>query len=100
MDGSFKEFLQMAQVSAQMSQDHIVTAFHFLISKRGAELDDEAVSSLLTVPSSIAATSTSLFSSAIIGSIFYPRVIDVMTNAMKYASDFKKVNLLRSGCLE
>jgi len=26
----------MAQVSAQMSQDHIVTAFHFLISNRGA----------------------------------------------------------------
>ena len=65
MDGSLSEFLQMAQVSAQMSQDHMQTcvgwrrwrrggssvgrrprgshlvdaetrtAFHFLISKRG-----------------------------------------------------------------
>ncbi len=32
MDGSFSEFLQMAQVSAQISHDHMVTAFHFLIS--------------------------------------------------------------------
>ena len=28
MEGSFNELRQMAQVSAQMSQDHIVTAFH------------------------------------------------------------------------
>jgi len=28
IDGSFNEFRQMAQVSAQMSQDHMVTAFH------------------------------------------------------------------------
>ncbi len=33
----------MAQVSAQMSQDHMATAFHFFISKRGtgaAALED------------------------------------------------------------
>jgi hypothetical protein len=35
MEGSFNEFLQMAQVSAQMSHDHIATAFHFFISNRG-----------------------------------------------------------------
>jgi len=29
------ELRQMAQVSAQMSQLHMATAFHFLISKRG-----------------------------------------------------------------
>jgi hypothetical protein len=27
-------------VSAHISQDHMATAFHFLISKRGAEEDD------------------------------------------------------------
>jgi hypothetical protein len=36
IDGSLSEFRQMAHVSAQMSQLHIVTAFHFLISNRGA----------------------------------------------------------------
>jgi len=35
MEGSLRELRQMAQVSAQMSQDHMATAFHFLISKRG-----------------------------------------------------------------
>lgn len=34
MLGSYKLFLQMAQVSVQMAQDHIATAFHFLTSKR------------------------------------------------------------------
>ena len=34
MEGSFNELRQMAQVSAQMSQDHIAQAFHFLITKR------------------------------------------------------------------
>lgn len=34
MEGSFNEFLQIAQVSAPiLSHDHIVTALHFLISK-------------------------------------------------------------------
>jgi hypothetical protein len=28
MEGSFKELRQIAHVSAQMSQDHMVTAFH------------------------------------------------------------------------
>ena len=32
MEGSLREFLHIAQVSAHISQDHIVTAFHFLIS--------------------------------------------------------------------
>ncbi len=42
MEGSLREFLQMAQVSAQMwSQDHIVTALHFLISKRTPPLEEE-----------------------------------------------------------
>lgn len=36
MEGSLRLFRQMAHVSAHMSHDHIVTAFHFLISKRGA----------------------------------------------------------------
>uniref|UniRef100_A0A7S4MYK5 Uncharacterized protein n=1 Tax=Odontella aurita TaxID=265563 RepID=A0A7S4MYK5_9STRA len=35
MLGSFREFRQIAHVSAQMSHDHMATAFHFLISKRG-----------------------------------------------------------------
>lgn len=39
MDGSLRELRQMAQVSAQESQDHMATAFHFLISKRGAGRD-------------------------------------------------------------
>ena len=55
----------MAQVSAHMSHDHIVTAFHFLISKRGAKFEDELLSSLTPELSSIGAASTSLFSSAI-----------------------------------
>ena len=37
MEGSLRLFRQIAQVSAQMSHDHIVTAFRFLISNRGAE---------------------------------------------------------------
>lgn len=36
MEGSLSEFRQMAHVSAQISHDHMATAFHFLISKRGA----------------------------------------------------------------
>ena len=36
IDGSLRLFLQIAQVSAQISQDHIATALHFLISKCGA----------------------------------------------------------------
>ena len=36
MEGSLRLLRQMAQVSAQMSQLHMVTAFHFLISNRGA----------------------------------------------------------------
>ena len=35
MDGSLRELRQMAHVSAQISHDHMATAFHFLISKRG-----------------------------------------------------------------
>ena len=46
IDGSFNEFLHIAHMSEQMSQDHIVTAFHFLISNRTAvavsEDEDEA----------------------------------------------------------
>jgi len=30
IEGSLRELRQMAQVSAQISQDHIATAFHFL----------------------------------------------------------------------
>jgi hypothetical protein len=56
----------MAHVSAQISHDHIVTAFHFFISNRGAELDEELLSSLPATLSSIVVTSTSLFSSAIL----------------------------------
>ncbi len=36
MDGSLIELRQMAQCSAQESQLHMATAFHFLISNRGA----------------------------------------------------------------
>jgi hypothetical protein len=39
MLGSLSEFRQMAQVSAQISHDHMATAFHFLISNRGAEIE-------------------------------------------------------------
>ena len=35
IEGSFNEFLQMAQVSAHMSHAHIATAVHFLMSNRG-----------------------------------------------------------------
>lgn len=35
MLGSYKLFRQIAQVSVQIAHDHIATAFHFLISKRG-----------------------------------------------------------------
>lgn len=73
IEGSFNEFLQIAQVSAQMSHDHIVTAFHFLISKRGATVDEELLSSLTPELSSIMATSTSLFSSAIDQKSFWLR---------------------------
>lgn len=34
MLGSYRLFRQMAHVSVQMAQDHIATAFHFLISNR------------------------------------------------------------------
>jgi hypothetical protein len=34
MEGSFREFRQIAQESEHISHDHIVTAFHFLISNR------------------------------------------------------------------
>ena len=40
MEGSFREFRQIAHVSAQISHDHIVTAFHFLISNLGAFVVD------------------------------------------------------------
>ena len=56
----------MAHVSAQMSHDHMVTAFHFFISNLGAELEEEAVSSFMTATSSIGGWSTSLFSSTIL----------------------------------
>ena len=39
MEGSFNEFRQMAQVSAQISHDHIATAVHFFISNRGGADD-------------------------------------------------------------
>ncbi len=32
IEGSLSEFRHIAHVSAQMSQDHIATAFHFFIS--------------------------------------------------------------------
>jgi len=35
IDGSLRELRQIAHVSAHISQDHMATAFHFLISKRG-----------------------------------------------------------------
>ena len=53
MDGSFKEFLQMAQVSAQISHDHIATAFHFLISNRtAAGAEDDVTADAAVFPSS------------------------------------------------
>jgi hypothetical protein len=39
MLGSYRLLRQMAQVSVQMAQDHIATAFHFLISKRLPDLE-------------------------------------------------------------
>lgn len=42
MLGSLRLLRQMAHVSAQMSQDHIATAFHFLISNRGATCNTHA----------------------------------------------------------
>ncbi len=70
MDGSFNEFLQMAQVSAHISQDHIVTAFHFLISNLGPvllaeELDDFPPADAFDDDSSFPSRSIDLFSSAI-----------------------------------
>jgi hypothetical protein len=65
IDGSFREFLQIAHVSAQISHDHIVTAFHFLISNRGAE-DVDTLESSFPPPSSIATTSTSFASDMIL----------------------------------
>jgi hypothetical protein len=38
IEGSFKELRQMAHVSAQMSQDHMVTAFHSVIYSRKEEV--------------------------------------------------------------
>lgn len=38
MLGSYRLLRQMAQVSVQMAQDHMATAFHFLISKRLPDL--------------------------------------------------------------
>ena len=35
MLGSLREFRQMAHVSAQISHDHMATAFHFFISNLG-----------------------------------------------------------------
>lgn len=40
MLGSLRLLRQMAHVSAQMSHDHMATAFHFLISNRGGTFDD------------------------------------------------------------
>ena len=55
----------MAQVSVQMAQDHIATAFHFLISKR---LPPAAVRPLPFTSGAGAACSTSMSSiSAILG---------------------------------
>jgi len=47
MDGSFKLLRQIAHVSAHISQDHIATAFHFLISNLFAGTDDDALSDFL-----------------------------------------------------
>ena len=51
MEGSLRLFLQIAHVSAQMSQLHIATAFHFLISNLGAvfDFDSTLVSDLPSV---------------------------------------------------
>ena len=38
MLGSYKLLRQMAHVSVQIAQDHMATAFHFLISKRFPDL--------------------------------------------------------------
>lgn len=46
MLGSLRLLRQMAHVSAQMSQDHIATAFHFLISNRGATCNTHATRSI------------------------------------------------------
>jgi hypothetical protein len=35
IEGSLRELRQIAHVSAQISHDHMATAFHFLISNRG-----------------------------------------------------------------
>lgn len=62
MEGSFKELRQMAQISAQISQDHIVTAFHFLISKRTAGPEPElAVAAVSPSTASTLASSAMLF---------------------------------------
>ena len=59
------EFLQIAQVSAQISHDHMVTAFHFFISNLIA-VPDEASS--FPFPSSILPSTSTDFSSAIFDS--------------------------------
>lgn len=66
IDGSFREFLQIAQVSAQISQDHMVTAFHFLISNRTAL---PPLSSFAVASSTFSSTSI-FFSSAMIKSSY------------------------------
>eukprot|EP00621_Florenciella_sp_RCC1693_P013623 CAMPEP_0182531232 /NCGR_PEP_ID=MMETSP1323-20130603/8334_1 /TAXON_ID=236787 /ORGANISM="Florenciella parvula, Strain RCC1693" /LENGTH=147 /DNA_ID=CAMNT_0024740751 /DNA_START=497 /DNA_END=938 /DNA_ORIENTATION=+ len=62
IDGSFNELRQIAHVSAQMSQLHMQTAFHFLISKRTpSPLAAGAAAALLAGASTAIA---SVFSSA------------------------------------
>lgn len=60
--GSYRLFLQMAQVSVQMAHDHMATALHFLISNRFPVLllDFE----LLASSAAAAASSTSMRSSS------------------------------------
>jgi hypothetical protein len=43
MLGSYKLLRQIAHVSVQMAQDHMATAFHFLISNRGFVLESMSI---------------------------------------------------------
>lgn len=63
MLGSYRLFLQIAQVSVQMAQDHIATAFHFLISKR---LPPALPLPLMSAGSEFVGSSTSMASTSAI----------------------------------
>jgi len=73
IDGSLSEFRQIAHVSAHISHDHIATAFHFLISNRGA-FGNEAFGAGFAGGGAAAASSMGTSTLALASAIVYSSV--------------------------